>query len=427
MSKKKPVKLKMGVSGKSSGPTSKQLTLPERVAQSAGKGFEDFWQFAEKVRRHPEMVVGGDGPWQPWCYLPVNIINGILGHIFEGEYSMEDIETRMTYPARLLTAACAWRMTKGVYVFDPEVLTALIETRADEEPPDEMFLRLPEWCPYLVTPGLETLPGIALHGFFAYVDDRGHGGRKEYGPELNFELIIDPVNSTNDEHLFLLGGADPSVLIEASRELDPSRDLRERILEVCRSREFIHSHTNVPLGAGSFLAATTRHLQGIMANPSSRWAELGADAPKDVQDEVLQYFAQVHAKLGSLLLYLVSDRADLSAGTGNAMQAVVATERRGLRTFQARQIKQWEVGYRIGAQIRAYELAAQANGASGDGAGMRPHVRKAHWHSFWLGPRDKPEMRRKRVRWLPPIPVNVEGSESLVPTVHKVVTDGPVH
>ena len=52
---------------------------------------------------------------------------------------------------------------------------------------------------------------------------------------------------------------------------------------------------------------------------------------------------------------------------------------------------------------------------------MRPHYRRAHWHSFWRGPRSKPEEREITVKWIPPIPVNLgDVDEDLVPVVRKV-------
>lgn len=38
-------------------------------------------------------------------------------------------------------------------------------------------------------------------------------------------------------------------------------------------------------------------------------------------------------------------------------------------------------------------------------AGPRPHVRRAHWHGFWSGPRKSEKQRTFSVQWLPPIAV----------------------
>ena len=51
-------------------------------------------------------------------------------------------------------------------------------------------------------------------------------------------------------------------------------------------------------------------------------------------------------------------------------------------------------------------------------AGTRPraHIRRAHWHRFWTGPRDGE--RTPRVKWLPPIPVNVDDLDAMPAVVH---------
>ena len=35
----------------------------------------------------------------------------------------------------------------------------------------------------------------------------------------------------------------------------------------------------------------------------------------------------------------------------------------------------------------------------------RPHIRRAHWHTYWQGPHGDPKNRTKSVRWMPPITV----------------------
>ncbi|HEX4921430.1 MAG TPA: hypothetical protein VFV92_11900 [Candidatus Bathyarchaeia archaeon] len=58
----------------------------------------------------------------------------------------------------------------------------------------------------------------------------------------------------------------------------------------------------------------------------------------------------------------------------------------------------------------------------------RPALMQAHdhisegrtWHSFWVGKRDQPDARYVTLKWLPPIPVNVQGVEDLTTTVRNV-------
>ena len=74
-----------------------------------------------------------------------------------------------------------------------------------------------------------------------------------------------------------------------------------------------------------------------------------------------------------------------------------------------------DVGYHVGAQLRAYEHSrrSQANGGHGS---VRPHMRRAHWHHFWTGPRDGE--RELVLKWLSPTMVNAGKTESA--TLHKV-------
>jgi hypothetical protein len=50
----------------------------------------------------------------------------------------------------------------------------------------------------------------------------------------------------------------------------------------------------------------------------------------------------------------------------------------------------------------------------------RPHIRGAHWLSYWVGKKDQPDDRFIMLKWLPPIPVNVTGIEDLTTTVRDV-------
>ena len=58
--------------------------------------------------------------------------------------------------------------------------------------------------------------------------------------------------------------------------------------------------------------------------------------------------------------------------------------------------------------------------STGTHASPRPHIRRAHWHSFWIGKKDQPDARSVTLKWLPPIPVNVTGVDDLTTTVRDV-------
>ena len=75
----------------------------------------------------------------------------------------------------------------------------------------------------------------------------------------------------------------------------------------------------------------------------------------------------------------------------------------------------YDVGFRIGPALGAAR-AQKTLSASGEGPAKAPHVRRAHWHHYWKGPRDGE--RKLILKWLAPIAVNADlGAPSL--TIHE--------
>ena len=54
-----------------------------------------------------------------------------------------------------------------------------------------------------------------------------------------------------------------------------------------------------------------------------------------------------------------------------------------------------------------------------DPTGPRPHVRRAHWHGFWSGPRES-DARKLSLKWLPPIQDNLDLGDDLPAVVRPV-------
>lgn len=86
-------------------------------------------------------------------------------------------------------------------------------------------------------------------------------------------------------------------------------------------------------------------------------------------------------------------------------------------------VTRYEVGYRIGAAIKGYNVTTHIStgGHSGSIAKMQPHIRRAHFHSFWVGRLGTPT-RLLRVKWLPPIPVAVDDDGLEQPVIHHVAS-----
>ena len=162
--------------------------------------------------------------------------------------------------------------------------------------------------------------------------------------------------------------------------------------------------------------------------------EQGAEGADKIRGSVEQAgaLAKDLAPLLSTLLYLCSVNAEVRDAADPGGSHLPANPepkktRKGLRLFPPDQPTVWETGYRMGAALRAAMASAESESLSSTEVGpttgrtVRPHYRRAHWHSFWRGPRSKPEEREITVKWIPPIPVALgDVDEELVPVIRRV-------
>jgi hypothetical protein len=122
------------------------------------------------------------------------------------------------------------------------------------------------------------------------------------------------------------------------------------------------------------------------------------------------------APMVSLLLYLCSESADYRRPPPPKSKR----NKQGERLLAPVRPTTWDVGARIGAALRRARDAEHEFSGEPSAAGTRPraHIRRAHWHTFWTGPRDGE--RTPLVKWLPPIPVNVDDLDAMPAVVHPV-------
>ncbi|WP_280500232.1 hypothetical protein [Nocardia farcinica] len=102
----------------------------------------------------------------------------------------------------------------------------------------------------------------------------------------------------------------------------------------------------------------------------------------------------------SVLLYLCSDQQD-----ARPHRPAYGTR----KSKKPRQPSQpvIDLGFDIGPALHAARRTGH-NGTDSDSTALttsnvRPHLRRAHWHTYWTGPRTNPT---PEVRWLHPILVN---------------------
>ena len=143
---------------------------------------------------------------------------------------------------------------------------------------------------------------------------------------------------------------------------------------------------------------------------SPPFADVSGDVAQFVPDELSSVvgmpWGRVLATTVSMLLYLCSEGPDV--------RRVALPPGPGAPRAAANSTRALQVGWRIGAALRAAQRYHSATGGEETGRHVAPHLRRPHWHHFWTGPLNDPEQRQLVLRYLAPISV---GSELPVTTV----------
>lgn len=300
---------------------------------TAGKVYPKAWKQVEEMRSDRGK---GLPDWPSWCFLPLAGWYAIVS----ADAGVSSLDLHLVADVARLAAVGTWRYSQGIYRFDPELYDSLIATDISGDLPAEVLHRLPEWCLYIETPGREWF-GSSLHGFFVHLEHDANDGRSE----LRFVL------DTEDA---LIGFP-------------------------------LH------LGDWSVAEAVTRACNEAARQAVLRKRPLVRDSSWDVE------LARVFAPLVSLVLYLCSDRPDLSGPRGNRPERPRPVRtRHGWRLFPADKPTIWGVGVTLGREL----AQARAQASAGTGSAKVPHLRRAHWHGYWTGSGDR---KRFSYRWLAPI------------------------
>lgn len=295
--------------------------------------------------------------WPDWVYCP---LAGAYAVVSGGGAAR--VPPDRANQVGVVGALAAWRVGQGIYRIDPTLYRALVDTPVDGDLPHELLHHLPEWCVYIETPGIDYL-GEPLAGAFVHLEWDANDGREE------LRLLLDL----------------PRGLVPLPMHLGPwglAESLRRMVAEAAR--------------------------QGQAAGLS-----LPPAGPAD------QALVAALEPLVSLVLYLCSAAADY--GPQRPAMPRPTRTKEGWRLFPPDRPRVWEPGARLGAALRAAYHAHETAGGdpAGPRAGPRGHVRRAHWHGYWIGPRDSPG-RRLDLRWLPPIPVALDDPGGLAPVVRPV-------
>jgi hypothetical protein len=345
-------------------PNRSKTCRPREHLRAIAKKYPQAWRQVDLFRAGR----GKDLPdWPHWCFLPIAASHAIV----TSAAPVPDFDSAGDIAA--VAGLTAWRTTQTIYRFDPALAAPLLQTPVDLLPRDLLY-RLPEWCVYIETPDCQWV-GERLVGFFCHLEHDIQTGRPELRLLLDLAWAEPGVLASCPLHIDhgTIGGAVEGMLAESKKQVARARDL--------------DVYGILGMEAQTFLDHFPAEIPGMIA----------AALPP----------------LLSLVLYLCADDSDI--GPGQLGRPRAKKTKKGWRLFPADNPSIIEVGYKVGRILRQYNLDSQT-GQTGDRQGPRPHIRRAHWHSYRTGP----GRQRLTAKWLAPIPVNFEGSDELPVTVRKV-------
>lgn len=359
---------------------------PLRPMRRADAWAVDFERFYETVAREladpPGLLAKEKRP--PWAYTSSHEILNVLINC----YGLNPT-TRGYY---MVEAACvvAWRAAKAVYRLHPTLLQELLETPTSGTLPVEALLRLPVWAPY-VECDLPVSWGCAperrrVVGFYAYVD------YVPLGPLVPvLRILLDVAHLDDPEPVptdccYLQLALEPGLTVEAAlARVDEHMTERMDLIEAKHGPD-----------------VEVRRLAEELRN--------GLFVPDD--------FVTTVKRLISVLLYLCAENMEADARPTPAPARILHGPK-GPRLGEAAAVQLIRCGQHAGEQLRrAREEHERARHAHRGGT-VAPHVRAAHWHHFWRGPRDG--ARELVLRWLSPIFVGLSPGEAPPATTVRAV------
>lgn len=143
-----------------------------------------------------------------------------------------------------------------------------------------------------------------------------------------------------------------------------------------------------------------------------------------VEIEMLEFAKDISQKM-QFLLYLSAVNAEILPITKGAITNKEDSPQKNKEDSPPKQPKSKnkteisEVGFRIGTNIRSYRKSSSVHSDKTTlpkGSAKVPHLRRSHFHSYWVG---HGENKTLLVKWVNAVFVNGEKSD-IIPTVHRI-------
>ena len=237
-------------------------------------------------------------------------------------------------------AICTWSYSKTIYKFNEDLFNALMSTELDSSMPISVLTRLPEYCCFVETTNFQLSAQQKIIGFFIF---------------FNYDI------HTLEKSIFIILLSENTSMFSINIPLEENLALKDNIIK-SYSNKF---NTNV-LSNFKNVDSYIKFIQNIL----------------------------------SLIVYLCSYNPDIDFpkhNDSNNKQYKIPISKNNI-LFPTKKHIIYHVGNSIGDLIHNEILVASINNTT---ANRRVHVRRGHWHGYWIGPKNRKQTFI--VKWLYPI------------------------
>lgn len=311
------------------------------------KKYPNIWKYAEKYQSEKDL-------WDDTiCYFPIGASMGILQEFYNVPFTI------LTKDAYVISGLAGWRIDKKVYQYDEQICNLLFQQA--ENPEDLM----------LTTDVLRLLPSKSLY-------------------------IKYPSNIINDKNNYVDGFL---TWIENDMN-DNSYELRIVHMGIINGSKTLISNEIIHLIKGKTISDGVDEAFELV----KRQNDFGNKIISDIQQDksfIKDYKIRISRDI-QLILYLCASNADIEE---NPDQNKIYKFNHGIIKDKYREIKIYDVGYQLFSDIDNLEEVEPKKNSNNTGTSKSPHIRKAHWHHYWIG---KENEKSKILKWLHPMFINLQ-------------------
>jgi hypothetical protein len=301
--------------------------------------------------------------WPSWSWLPFPMVVGQLDR--EMQKVVPDLPDGDMNPyAALLAPVLNWLPGRTAVLFDRDLLASFSGAPDSERIPVQALYRLPGWGLYLHCPFIAENAGV----FVCLEPADVHWGNVTAPPGAVDELTMTFVLPDN--------GPDQVQVL----------------------------YLSLRLSENTVAASLTAQAEATSLRNLSPVETQTLVSPETVAKLAGQPEAQLLSTVTAMVLYLCTEEPDITQ-----QRVPVPGRRARLPVAAGGDVRVLKAGWRLGAALRTAQAEYDAEvTANPTGRRVTPHLRRPHWHSFWVGPRTDPEARQLVLRYLPPIQVGAE-------------------